>query len=114
MSTLEPPGANTKRSGSIIVLVGLLLFAAALSITLVTYSNAAHAAEGGTYVVAWGPGVLGVVLLLVGLSRLRRGTTAVQAQWHHDPTGRHEYRYWDGTAWTDQVTDAKQQTTDPV
>lgn len=23
-----------------------------------------------------------------------------------DPTGRHEHRYWDGTTWTDNVSDA--------
>lgn len=25
--------------------------------------------------------------------------------WYADPTGRHQWRYWDGTAWTDQVAD---------
>jgi Protein of unknown function (DUF2510)/HIRAN domain len=25
--------------------------------------------------------------------------------WYTDPTGRHEYRYWDGTSWTDRVAD---------
>lgn len=25
--------------------------------------------------------------------------------WYTDPTGRHEYRYWDGSIWTDQVAD---------
>lgn len=33
--------------------------------------------------------------------------------WHPDPFGRHEHRYWDGTAWTDQVSDAGQAGTDP-
>lgn len=27
------------------------------------------------------------------------------AAWHPDPTGRHELRYWDGTAWSDHVSD---------
>lgn len=26
-------------------------------------------------------------------------------RWHADPTGRHELRYWDGTAWTHHVSD---------
>ena len=26
-------------------------------------------------------------------------------EWHPDPTGRHEYRWWDGQQWTDQVAD---------
>ncbi len=25
--------------------------------------------------------------------------------WYTDPTGRHEYRYWDGSMWTDRVAD---------
>lgn len=28
-----------------------------------------------------------------------------EPQWADDPTGRHESRYWDGSAWTDQVAD---------
>jgi hypothetical protein len=28
------------------------------------------------------------------------------AAWLKDPTGRHEYRYWEGTRWTDDVSDA--------
>jgi uncharacterized protein YxjI len=27
------------------------------------------------------------------------------ANWHPDPTGRHELRYWDGATWTDHVSD---------
>lgn len=27
------------------------------------------------------------------------------AAWHPDPTGRHELRYWDGTQWTEHVSD---------
>lgn len=34
------------------------------------------------------------------------------AAWHPDPTGRHQLRYWDGQAWTDQVSDNGQQSTD--
>jgi hypothetical protein len=34
--------------------------------------------------------------------------------WHPDPTGRHEHRWWDGAAWSDQVSDAGVVTTDPV
>jgi uncharacterized protein YxjI len=36
------------------------------------------------------------------------------ASWHPDPTGRHELRYWDGTAWTDHVSDRGITATDPV
>jgi hypothetical protein len=27
------------------------------------------------------------------------------AQWYPDPSGRHQYRYWDGTVWTTRVAD---------
>lgn len=36
------------------------------------------------------------------------------ANWHPDPTGRHELRYWDGAAWTDHVSDQGVTGTDPV
>ena len=35
------------------------------------------------------------------------------AEWAADPTGRHEYRYWDGTTWTNHVSDAGAPGTDP-
>ena len=35
------------------------------------------------------------------------------AAWLSDPTGRHQYRYWNGTAWTDQVADNQVTSTDP-
>ncbi len=31
--------------------------------------------------------------------------TEIAAQWYHDPSGRHELRRWDGSAWTDDVSD---------
>lgn len=31
--------------------------------------------------------------------------TMLPAGWYTDPAGRHDYRYWDGTAWTAQVSD---------
>jgi uncharacterized protein YxjI len=36
------------------------------------------------------------------------------ASWHPDPTGRHELRYWDGSAWTNHVSDQGATGTDPV
>lgn len=36
------------------------------------------------------------------------------AGWHPDPTGRHQYRWWDGTAWSDGVADGGQVGTDPL
>lgn len=34
--------------------------------------------------------------------------------WHPDPTGRHELRYWNGDAWTEHVSDGGVQSVDPV
>jgi hypothetical protein len=34
--------------------------------------------------------------------------------WQPDPTGRHEYRYWDGTKWSDDVSNGGVTSTDPV
>lgn len=36
------------------------------------------------------------------------------ADWHPDPTGRHEHRYWDGQRWTHHVADAGVASTDPL
>ena len=36
------------------------------------------------------------------------------AGWHPDPMSRHEYRYWDGQTWSDQVSDAGTVTSDPL
>ncbi len=38
----------------------------------------------------------------------------VPANWYPDPRGRHELRYHDGTRWTDHVSTAGEQSTDPV
>jgi Protein of unknown function (DUF2510) len=34
--------------------------------------------------------------------------------WHADPTSRHQYRYWDGTRWTDDVADGGVASTDSL
>ena len=36
------------------------------------------------------------------------------AGWLPDPRGRHEFRYWDGTNWSDHVADSGLAGTDPV
>ena len=36
------------------------------------------------------------------------------ARWLPDPTGRHQYRYWDGGSWTENVYDAGVESRDPV
>lgn len=39
---------------------------------------------------------------------------AVPAGWYGDPTGRHQYRWWDGSAWTGNVADEGRQSSDPL
>ena len=39
--------------------------------------------------------------------------SAVPAGWYSDPSSRFELRYWDGAAWTEHVSRAGQQYTDP-
>jgi|tagenome__1003787_1003787.scaffolds.fasta_scaffold20928395_6 hypothetical protein len=34
--------------------------------------------------------------------------------WQGDPTGRHEYRWWTGNAWADQVSDGGTTGSDPI
>ncbi len=36
------------------------------------------------------------------------------ASWMPDPTGRHQHRYWSGSAWTDHVADDGVSSLDPV
>jgi hypothetical protein len=40
-------------------------------------------------------------------------TPAVPAGWYSDPARRYDLRYWDGNAWTEHVSRAGQQYTDP-
>lgn len=43
-----------------------------------------------------------------------RLTPAVPAGWKADPTGRHQFRYWNGSHWTENVADAGVQDRDAV
>ena len=38
----------------------------------------------------------------------------LEPQWHRDPFGRHELRFWDGIAWTERVADNGVEGVDPV
>lgn len=38
----------------------------------------------------------------------------MNADWHPDPTGRHELRYWDGAQWTEHVSDQGKTSTSPM
>ncbi len=36
------------------------------------------------------------------------------ARWAEDPTGKNQWRWWSGSAWTDQVANNGVTTTDPM
>ncbi|MBS32022.1 MAG: hypothetical protein CL445_06295 [Acidimicrobiaceae bacterium] len=40
-------------------------------------------------------------------------SAAAPAGWYADPSGRFELRYWNGDKWTEHVSRAGQQSTDP-
>ena len=42
------------------------------------------------------------------------GTSSNPPRWAPDPMGRHELRYWNGTEWTDHVSDGGAPSNDPV
>ena len=42
------------------------------------------------------------------------GRVTPSGSWHTDPTGRFASRYWDGTRWTEHVSDGNTTTTDPL
>ena len=39
---------------------------------------------------------------------------AAVAAWHADPTGRHQLRYWDGSAWTNHISNEGAVGQDPL
>jgi len=49
----------------------------------------------------------------LGASSLQQ-VSQVAASWLADPSGRHELRYWDGTRWTEHVSDKGVTSVDPV
>ena len=40
-------------------------------------------------------------------------TPSVPADWYKDPAGRYEFRYWDGTKWTEHVSRGGVRYSDP-
>ncbi|MEY2456534.1 MAG: hypothetical protein QOK06_1628, partial [Acidimicrobiaceae bacterium] len=41
-------------------------------------------------------------------------TEAAAGGWQPDPTGRHQLRYWSGSAWTDDVSNGGVTSRDPL
>lgn len=45
---------------------------------------------------------------------MTNGIQSVPAAWHPDPSGRNQYRYWDGARWTDWIANDGVQGNDPL
>ena len=50
----------------------------------------------------------------VGAAAPPRASSTPTAAWYPDPAGRHEFRYWDGLAWSSQVADDGRVSSDPI
>jgi len=55
-----------------------------------------------------------VVSRTVTMSAAPAPAASTEPGWQTDPLARHEYRYWDGSQWTDDVSDAGVTSTDPM
>jgi hypothetical protein len=74
-SAAGPNVALTRKRALRQIAIGVALLVVGLVITGVTYSHAASSPTGGTYIVAWGPVLVGVVKILRGLHALRLANT---------------------------------------
>jgi hypothetical protein len=63
--------AKAKKGVKLMVIGGLLALAGII-ITAVTYSDASSDAEGGTYIVAYGPIIFGIILFIQGFIQSRQ------------------------------------------
>ena len=58
--------SNNGATGEIVI--GIILLVIGIAITVITHDHATQ--QGGTYVVAYGPIIVGVIKLIRGLARL--------------------------------------------
>lgn len=87
--------------GMVITLLGVIVGLVGLTVGALSPAGAATPAAG--YGPAPAPGAAAVP-----------GAPTSPANWFPDPTGRHELRYWDGRAWTADVSDGGTTAQDPV
>jgi hypothetical protein len=69
-------------------------------------------AQDPAYDSAYGPGTSGGAGS--GPPRYPTGVPAPPPAWHPDPAGRHPWRYWDGSRWTEHVSDGRNASADPL
>ncbi|HMH92054.1 MAG TPA: hypothetical protein VK586_13350 [Streptosporangiaceae bacterium] len=65
-------GNMARRRGLRQVVTGSILFVVGLLITIFTLGHAESSAGGGTYIVAWGPMVFGIIAIIRGLLAMSR------------------------------------------
>ena len=53
------------------------------------------------------------MLFRSGSTTVTKTTPSVPADWYKDPAGRFEFRYWDGTKWTEHVSRGGVKFSDP-
>jgi hypothetical protein len=90
-------------TGSVLGLIGQLAMLAAPTLLLVMVLRMARAYSTGFKDLA----TSAVPVLL------SEAPGSVAAGWHPDPAGRHEWRFWDGSAWTSSVSSRGLQGEDP-
>jgi hypothetical protein len=61
-----------RRRGTRQIVTGAVLFLIGLVITIATYSHASSSGTGGTYFVAWGPMVIGIIAIVRGVVAIGR------------------------------------------
>lgn len=66
--------AVARKRGMRQIAIGAVVFVIGLGITIAAYGSASSSPSGGTYVVAYGPMILGVVYVIRGIA------TVAQAQ----------------------------------
>lgn len=93
--------------GMVIALLGVIVGLVGLTVGALSPAGAPGAATPAMPAAAYGaapaPGAAGAARV-----------PASPANWFADPTGRHELRYWDGRAWTADVSDGGTTAQDPV
>lgn len=93
--------------GLVMTLIGIIVGLVGLTVGALSAAGTPGAATpsmpAAAYSAAPAPGAAAVP-----------GAPASPANWFPDPTGRHELRYWDGRAWTADVSDGGTTAQDPV
>jgi Protein of unknown function (DUF2510) len=109
----EAARASARKS----LIIGAIIIAIGLAISIGTYVAAASNPNGGHYFLAFGPVIVGVLALFRGFrawnaagprpaamtgpsDSLPQQAGAAVAGWYLDPSDSSQLRWWDGAAWT--------------